>query len=118
MEWGGTELRRNSCPWNVDALLGLQWSGSHQVRIELNEPFYEVVDAAMRLPVCERQRVIVWAAFDGSMTELRFDEVEQWGLKPDRPIPPVRRQELGRIVLIESLPSTLSAELSPSNTNE
>jgi hypothetical protein len=113
----GAKLRRIVWPWNVDALLGLQWMGGSQIRIELKEPFYKVVDAAIRLPLCERQRVIVWASFDGAMTELRFDDIERWALKPDRPIPPVRRQEIARIILTEcSSPQTSLAEPSRSNT--
>ena len=74
-------------PWDVDAIFGLEWGVERRVRIELSSRFYLVVDAAMRLPAADRDHAVVWAAFEEGMTELRFPEVERWGMRPDRPLP-------------------------------
>lgn len=92
-------MNRIGWPWDVDALLALRWPGSDRVRIELKDRFYAVIDAAMRLPEAERGRVVVWAAFDGGMTELGLEEVQLWGRKPDRPVPALAVQQVAHFAL-------------------
>jgi hypothetical protein len=92
-------VHRICWPWKAEALLGLEVKGTQRVRIEHRDVFYCVVDAVMRLPVSERDRVIVWVSLDQQATELRFDDVRQWGERADRPLPRARLQQIAGITL-------------------
>jgi hypothetical protein len=92
-------VQRIAWPWKVEAILGLEVKGSRRVRIELQDVFCSIVDTVMRLPASERGRVVVWVSLERVATELRFADIQQWGERPDRPLPRVRPRQIAGIML-------------------